>query len=43
MGLQKVRWRGMDWIALAQDSDRWLVLVNAVTRVSKNVGSFLTS
>jgi hypothetical protein len=36
MDLQKVGWRGMDWIALAQDRDRWWALVSAVmnTRVS---------
>jgi hypothetical protein len=28
--LREVRWRGMDWIDLAQDRDRWRELVNAV-------------
>ena len=34
---------GMDWIDLAQDSDRWRNLVNAVLslRVPKTAGNFL--
>ena len=30
MDLHEVGWGGMDWIALAQDTERWRALVNAV-------------
>jgi hypothetical protein len=30
MGIQEVGLEVMDWIALAQDRDRWQVLVNTV-------------
>ena len=38
-------WGGMDWIDVAQDTDRWQAIVNAVMnlRVPQNVGNFLTS
>jgi len=28
MGLQEVGWGGMDWIALAEERDRWGALVD---------------
>jgi hypothetical protein len=30
MDIQEVRFRGIDWIELAQDIERWRDLVNAV-------------
>jgi len=33
MDFQEVGYVGMDWIALAQDRDRWLALVNAVLKL----------
>jgi hypothetical protein len=38
-------WGGMDWIDLAQYSDRWRALVNAAMNlcVPQNARNFLTS
>ena len=33
MDIQEVEWRGMDWIDLAQNRDRWRTLVNAVMKL----------
>jgi len=43
--LQEVECGGMDWIDIAQDSDRWWAVVNAVMNlpVSIKCGEFLTS
>jgi hypothetical protein len=30
VGLQEVEWRGMDWIYMAEDRDRWRALLNAI-------------
>jgi hypothetical protein len=43
MDLQKVGWGGINWITLAQYSDRWYALVNAVMNLSDSIkcGEFL--
>ena len=45
MDLQEVGWGGMEWTALAQDSDRWCTLVNVMMNlwVPENAETFLTS
>ena len=45
MNLQEVGYKGMDWIDLTQDRDRWQALINAVInlQVPPNVGKFLIS
>jgi hypothetical protein len=45
MNLQKVGWRGVDWINLVQDRDRWWALVNAAInlQVPQNAENFLVS
>ena len=45
MDLQELGWGGMDWIDVAEDRDRWWVLVSAVMNlwVPQNAGNFLTS
>ena len=45
MDLQEVGYGYMDWIGLAQDRDRWRMLVSAVKnlQVPWNAGNFLTS
>jgi CRISPR/Cas system-associated protein Cas7 (RAMP superfamily) len=30
MDLREIGWRGVEWIQLAQDRDRWRAVVNAV-------------
>jgi hypothetical protein len=44
MDLREIGWDGVDWIALAQDSDRWRALVNTVMniRVPLNAENFLS-
>ena len=44
MDLQEVAWRGMDWIDLAQNGERWQAFVNVVMnlQVLYNRWNFLT-
>jgi hypothetical protein len=43
--IQKVEMGGMDWVALAQDRDRWWALVNEALNfwIPLNAGNILTS
>jgi len=45
MDLQGLGWGGMDWIDLAQDTNRWRALVNDIMnlRVAQSAGNFLIS
>jgi hypothetical protein len=33
MDLQEMGWESLDWVALAQDRDRWRELGNAVMKI----------
>jgi hypothetical protein len=45
MDLREIEWDSMDWIDLAQDTDKWRALVNTVMnlRVPQNAGKLLNS
>jgi hypothetical protein len=45
MDLREIRWVGVDWIHLAQSSDKWRALMNTVMnlRLPRKTGNFLTS
>ena len=33
MDFRELGWRGLDWIDLAEDGDRWRAVVNAVMKL----------
>jgi len=37
MDLHDVGWEGMDWIAVAQDGDRWRAFVKAIMKSSGSI------
>jgi hypothetical protein len=37
MGLREMRWRGMDWIDLAQNRDQWRAFVNKVMKLRGSI------
>jgi hypothetical protein len=43
--LRELGWKGVDWIYLAQDRDRWRALLNTIINIHfpLKVGDFLTS
>jgi hypothetical protein len=45
MGLREIGWRGVDWMHLAQDRDRWWAVVNTEIKflVPYTAGNFLAS
>jgi hypothetical protein len=45
MDLKAVGWKGVDWLHLAQDSDKWRAVVNTTVnlRITRDVGCTLTS
>jgi hypothetical protein len=42
MDLGEVGWGDVDWIGLAQDRDKWRVLVNAVRNIWVSIKSWET-
>ena len=44
MDLKEIGWKGMDWIDLTQDRDRWQTIMNMIKNlcVPYDVGNFLT-
>jgi hypothetical protein len=37
IGLAEIEWSGVDWVGLAQDRDKWSVLVNAVMNLPDSI------
>jgi hypothetical protein len=45
LDLREIGCKGVDWIYLVQDTDRWMALVNTIMnlRVPQKAGDFLSS
>ena len=45
MNIEEIVWEGVDWINVAQDWDKWSILVHMVLNMPchENVRSFLSS
>jgi hypothetical protein len=40
MNLREIGWKGVDWIDLAQDRDRWRAFVNTVMNLLTEINRF---
>jgi hypothetical protein len=43
MDVREIRWKGVNWIHLAQDRHQWRAVVNTAMNVPYKAGNFLKS